>query len=688
MNSRAHSLSLAPGHAVSWGGRNWRILDGKDGDQLLCTPIGGGPRKFLPVVEVAPPLPVEGGDTTPDAAPVSNDSTATLELTQPGVSLSDSAAAAPSQWKRRMAARRVRGVARESEMSPRQRTEHEQAIETFHRCKEILRESSRGQRRLLTLELSQELGISEATAYRRIESARRYDTAAGLLRAVRNDAAEQKLPEKAMELLRDALAKHRFVPVKKTVPDIKTILDGELKAQGLSPISKTVIYREIRKTSRRDQLKAEGRHEQARNEYRPKVNHLPNTDFPLSTVQVDHSPVQLCLVDSEDREPIGDAWLTLVVDCFSRMILGFLISLNAPSTLNYGLALAHAFLPKDKYLRRMNIGGSWPCWGIPDLILVDNAAELNGHMIQRARQRYKFTIRRRPVGQPQFGGHVESVFATFMDWNKSTPGTKFSNPRERGEYDSEGRAILTVAEFERLFTDFVVNEYHLREHSGDGMNRRTPLQRWNAGIHDGDVMPARGLPEVPVNTAELEVSLMPVLEQRVIKQGVVRAFSEKYFSHDLANLSSTLDTRPTARGRKFDLRYDPRDLSKVWVEQGPDREFLPVLLADRTRPTVSLWEHKARRKRLGRPAAIFDEQRTQRAVRAEELLASAAEKTKRKKRLRREAEKRMRGELHRAAPLRRAAKPATSSAPSGADDGLQMTAEQRAEIRRRLPPAV
>lgn len=139
---------------------------------------------------------------------------------------------------------------------------------------------------------------------------------------------------------------HRFIPLRKTVPQIKTLLDGQFKAKGFSPMSQKLIYREIAKTSRRDQLKSEGRLEQARNEYRQKVGFLPCTDYPMSTVQVDHSLVQLCLVDSEERLLIGDAWLTLVVDCFSRTILGFFISLNAPSTLNYGLALAHAFLPK------------------------------------------------------------------------------------------------------------------------------------------------------------------------------------------------------------------------------------------------------------------------------------------------------------------------------------------------------
>jgi putative transposase len=657
LNSTAYSLSLKPGYAVSWNGKDWRIVDAKDGDQLLCSPIGGGPRKLLPVSEVGPPLSELVDQPAPDLV---------------GSHLRK------SKWQEHLRTRRLREMRRDAEMSPRQRLEQEATVETFHKCKEILNDPDRRVRRLLTLKLAAELGISEATAYRRLEAVRQFGSTAGLMRAVRKDAGEQKHPEEAMQILGDVLAAHRFVALRKTVPAIKVILDGELKARGFVPMSKKLIYDQIAKTSRRDQLKSEGRYEQVRNEYRLSVNRLPNTDYPLSTVQADHSPIQMCLVDSKDRQPIGDAWLTLIVDCFSRMILGFFISLNAPSTLNYGLALAQAFLPKERHLRKTNVKGEWPCWGVPDLILVDNAAELTGHMIQRARRRHKFGIRRRPVGQPQFGGHVESVFATFMDWIKTLNGTKFSNPRERAEYDSEGRAILTVEEFEALFTDYVVNEYHLREHSGEGMNGRSPLQRWKAGIFDGDVMPARGLPDKPQDAEELEISLLPVLEQRVVKQGFVRAFGQKYFSHELAALCDKLDARPSARGRKFDIRYNPKNLSKVWIDQGPDRDFIAVNFADRTLAPISLWEHKARRKRRGRPAQIYEAQRSERAHRAEELLASAAEKTKRQKRLRREEEKRARGELHRAGPEPKPIK----VRPSG---GLQpLTPEEKAEIARRL----
>ncbi|WP_341648264.1 hypothetical protein [Thauera humireducens] len=168
--------------------------------------------------------------------------------------------------------------------------------------------------------------------------------------------------------------------------------------------------------------------------------------------------------------------------------------------------MAHSFYPKEKYLQRLKIKGEWPCWGFPDVILVDNAADLNGKMMHGARKRYSFTLRDRPIDGPNFGGHIESAFKTFMHEFKSIDGTTFSNPRERAEYDSEGNAILTLNEFEQYFAEFIVNHYHLDRHTGKGMNNSVPLTKFRRGIFEGDKFPPTGLPPIPQDELALRIS--------------------------------------------------------------------------------------------------------------------------------------------------------------------------------------
>jgi putative transposase len=49
-----------------------------------------------------------------------------------------------------------------------------------------------------------------------------------------------------------------------------------------------------------------------------------NTSRPLEIVQIDHTKVDVFVVDEETRQPMGRPWLTLAMDVSSRMVTGFL----------------------------------------------------------------------------------------------------------------------------------------------------------------------------------------------------------------------------------------------------------------------------------------------------------------------------------------------------------------------------
>ena len=56
--------------------------------------------------------------------------------------------------------------------------------------------------------------------------------------------------------------------------------------------------------------------------------------------------MDVIVVDEEHRQPIQRPSLTVVIDVYSRMVLGFAIYLEKPSAFTAGLAIAHAVLPK------------------------------------------------------------------------------------------------------------------------------------------------------------------------------------------------------------------------------------------------------------------------------------------------------------------------------------------------------
>ena len=54
--------------------------------------------------------------------------------------------------------------------------------------------------------------------------------------------------------------------------------------------------------------------------------------MPLEVMQIDHTPVDVVIVDERQRLPIGRPWLTLAIDVASRVVLGLSVSLEAPSS--------------------------------------------------------------------------------------------------------------------------------------------------------------------------------------------------------------------------------------------------------------------------------------------------------------------------------------------------------------------
>ena len=81
-------------------------------------------------------------------------------------------------------------------------------------------------------------------------------------------------------------------------------------------------------------------------------------DFPLQYVQIDHTRVDVILRDEKTGCVLGRPWITVAIDVFSRMIVGYYIAFETPGALGTGLCVTHAILPKDDLAAR-SCGGIW-----------------------------------------------------------------------------------------------------------------------------------------------------------------------------------------------------------------------------------------------------------------------------------------------------------------------------------------
>jgi len=69
-------------------------------------------------------------------------------------------------------------------------------------------------------------------------------------------------------------------------------------------------------------------------------------------MQIDHTPVDVIVVDSLTRKAISRPWLTLAIDVATRVVMGMSVTLESPSIHPFGLAGIDARLSTERSLDR------------------------------------------------------------------------------------------------------------------------------------------------------------------------------------------------------------------------------------------------------------------------------------------------------------------------------------------------
>lgn len=306
----------------------------------------------------------------------------------------------------------------------------------------------------------------------------------------------------------------------------------------------------------------------------------------LEQVQIDHTVIDLVVVDEQHRLALGRPYLTVAIDVASRAIVGLVITLEAPSATSVGLCLAHMVSDKRVWLAQLDVGVDWPMSGKPERLYLDNAAEFHSEALRRGCEQHGIELSYRPPGRPHYGGVVERVIGTVMRQVHELPGTTFSNPAQRGAYDSTGRAVLSLGELQRWLA-LAVASYHEQIHDTLG---RPPAAWWAAWSEENGHQPLASA--TAVDTTAFLVDFLPIIRRTLTRTGFV-VDHVRYYGDALKPLIARRE-----RLGRFILRRDPRDISQIWVLDPESDVYLRVGYRMQSRPAISLWEQRAATSRL------------------------------------------------------------------------------------------
>lgn len=329
---------------------------------------------------------------------------------------------------------------------------------------------------------------------------------------------------------------------------------------------------------------------------------------PWEVWQADHTLTDVIVVD-EKGDPIGRVWLTVIIDVCTRLVVAFYVGLEPPSTLRIATTLDLAVSPKGPWLSERSLDYPWPAAGLPKMIHTDRGAEFASPVFQRAVLNQGVETYLRPPGRARFGGHIERLIGTLMGRCRMLPGATFNSPSVRGQYDSKSAARLTIDEVELFFAHQILGVYHNTPHSALNMS---PLEAWRIKAGNSE-------PRFPSDMAAFRLDLFPELNRTIGRQGL-KAFGEFYYSDELSEAY-------IIGARDVVVKYDPRDLSTLYVKI-PERGYIEVPYRfSRPGPAPTLWLLKAARRSRTRGEAIGDAVAVRRAVeRTEQVIQKAAQK--------------------------------------------------------------
>lgn len=478
----------------------------------------------------------------------------------------------------------------------------------------------------LVEEAAQQLGLSVRQVYSLVKRCRACDGALHALIPAPSGGGKGGIridsgPEKFVRGLIDEVY---LSPQRLSVQAFLREVRRRSELAGLSPPSDSTIRRRLARLTPEDRLR---RGEPGR-QLAAVTGKTPVPKFPLDALQMDHTKVDVILVDPIDRLPMGRPWLTVAIDVYSRCIAGFHLSLEAPSATSVGLCLVHVATDKTAWLAELDIQAEWSIEGKPGLISVDNGAEFHSSAFERGCEQHGIEIDWRPPGQPHFGGIVERVIGSLMKLVHELPGTTFSNSTERHNYDSEAAACLTLEELTHWLTIAITGVYHQSPHRG--LAGESPSHRYRAGL--AALADSGALPPRVKNPRSFLIDFLPVVRRTLRREGIVLDHLTYY------SLALNPWIAKREQMERLLIRRDPRDISRIYVFDPVASGYLEVPCRDLSRPALSLWEHRLALRQLRARQQPVDEASIFRAVsqmRALEKAAFNSTKSARRNRARR-----------------------------------------------------
>jgi len=248
------------------------------------------------------------------------------------------------------------------------------------------------------------------------------------------------------------------------------------------------LLEEIDKIPAFDMMAGQDGPERAKNYFRALTHGLADVVRPLQRVEFDEWTVHLhvllimtgvwATLSEKQKESTKTIRLVLCIglDVATKCVVGMSLARTACPE-NAFRCLEMAVSDKQDYADAVGAVTPWDVYGTMETSAADAGSSFANDKFRAKNVDLGVKFATTVAGIPWLRGNVERIFRSTDDkFIAMFAGRTFSDTAQKGDYDSEGRACLTIDEFAEALVRYKIDHYHNHEH--DGLGGETPRSAW------------------------------------------------------------------------------------------------------------------------------------------------------------------------------------------------------------------
>lgn len=265
---------------------------------------------------------------------------------------------------------------------------------------------------------------------------------------------------------------------------------------------------------------------------------------PFQYVHIDHTQLDIELINSRTGHGLGRPWLSLAIDAYSRRVLAMYLTYDPPSYTSVMMCIRSMV---KRYQR------------LPEFVVVDNGKDLVSSAFSTFLTAMGVHLRMRPAGQPRHGAVLERLFGRLnTEYIHNLAGNTKATKNVRMTTGKHLPRNLAQWTLESLYYGLQHWAYEYYEHQVHPALDMSPHDAYERGLAETGKRHQRLL----AFNSDFLISTCPPVDRggnrKVDPQRGVKVNDLRYWNPIFSNAA--------VAGKSCLVRYDPWDASSVYVQ--------------------------------------------------------------------------------------------------------------------------